>query len=338
MQVPRLWAVAVRGPTCHAAVVNERRGRGSAGTGRGRVWPAGPGDRSWRHVDQFVGGDDELRGHHDVLHAAVINTPVPRPAGTTEPRGRPHVKVAIPTQYRGHMIAPGAHPQDGRAEQVAALRPGHGRAGVGQVRGARHDAHTQPRPLLGVGGVLDRVDPTAGGGGGGGGGEPTIGQRPAGHQTDPVGLVITAAERCTRASVARRLECRRRRTDVVGLGQRPLQDRHVVSTDLVEGDQIGCLVADHRGGGGHRPAGVAASQPAVAQVHLQHPHLRVRHPAGSTRCTRDSPTLPDPIASTAHPTRQPPATSPRQNRHLTASRSVPGAGCAGRPRRGAEPE
>ncbi len=66
------------------------------------------------------------------------------------------------------------------------------------------------------------------------------------------------------------------------LGQRLFENGHVVTADLVEGDQVGRLLPDQGRCQGHRPSGEAARVAAVAQVQLPHPHPR---PLMGRRCT-----------------------------------------------------
>jgi hypothetical protein len=68
----------------------------------------------------------------------------------------------------------------------------------------------------------------------------------------------------------------------VEICQRPFKGGHVVLADLVEGDEVWVMGSDHRGGFGHRLTGVASTDAAVAEVHLEHTQLLVRHVAG--RC------------------------------------------------------
>ena len=210
------------------------------------------------HVDPALGRDAELRAHHDVLHAAVVGTPVARGEATL------HVgpKVEVAAQHGRGGPAPGPHRRQRGGEQVVALGPGDGGVAVVQVRGAgreRGRVEAEPGPLLRVGGVLGGVDPA--------GGE----RRGApGQHGDPVGLTVHAAHRLTGAPVHRRAE--RGRAHAEGA----FEHGDVGPADLVERHHVRRLRADHLDGGGHGPARVAARQPAVAQVHLQHAHPPVR--------------------------------------------------------------
>ncbi len=177
-----------------------------------------------------------------------------------------------------------AHARDDRAEKVPALGCRDLPLGVGQVRGADGDGRgggdvqTQPCPLLGVFPVLGGVDPSAGGGPGH--------RRPPRDDADAVLLAVAAAVGVLGTPVACRLERGHGRVAGHDIGERTLEGRHVVLADLVQGDQVGCLGADHRGGLGRRPAGMAGGDATAAQVQLQYPRRRGRRATGRGRRSR----------------------------------------------------
>jgi hypothetical protein len=117
-----------------------------------------------------------------------------------------------------------------------------------------------------AGGVLRRVDAA--------GGEL---RGTAGEHGDPVRLAVEAMHRLAGAAVHRGAERRG------GGPGRAGEDGDVGPADLVERDHVRRLRADDVDGGGHRQPRVAARQPAVAQVHLQHAHAVARPVAPRSR-------------------------------------------------------